>query len=86
MYDFSFDEAVFKYHMSDKEVKEVKLVLESGKAFEFLEESCFVSKRRKRDAKQKAKKSNNDNLNGIDVTDLLLDKKTKNKRWKEFNE
>lgn len=85
-YDFPFDETVFKYRMSDKEVEEVKLVLESGKAFDFPEILGLVSKERKRDAKQKSKEFNNDILNGIDVTELLLDKKTKNKRWKEFNE
>ena len=43
-YDFPFYETVFKYRMSDKEVEEVKLVLESGKAFEFPEILGFVLK------------------------------------------
>ena len=65
--------------MSDKEVEEVKLVLESGRAFEFPGESGLISKERKRDVKHKAKELDVDILEGIDVTELLLDKKTKNR-------
>lgn len=37
-YDFSFDETVFKYRMSEKEVEQVKLVVENGQEFKFVKE------------------------------------------------
>lgn len=36
-YDFPFNEGVFKYHVNNKELNEVKLVFEDGTEFKFEE-------------------------------------------------
>ena len=61
----------------------MKLVLESGKAFDFPEILGIVPKERKRDAKQKAKESNNDIQDGINITNQFKRGRDKKSNWLE---
>lgn len=55
-YDFDFDPKVFKYHLSDKELDEIHLVLESGEDFKFPDIATSITKENKRNKKTYLKK------------------------------
>ena len=79
-YEFTFDGVVFKYNLSDEELKQISLVLESGETFEFpddvidhIEEkthrgNTLKSSQRKRDNKHCGKQDQQKETIGIDVT------------------
>jgi len=59
--------------MSDKEVHEVKLVLQGGEVFKFPEGADISLK--KRDRKGRGKEENKEAKGGIDIAELLESKK-----------
>ena len=68
--------------MSEQKLDQVKLVVESGDVFMFHEGVVSI---KKRDNKGRDKEEQKEVKGGIDVTELLEDKRISNKRYKVFN-
>lgn len=82
-YDFPFDHDVLKYNLSYDDLDEIKLVLESGEEFQFLERIVCIESEKKIVHKNREKE---ETKCGIDITGLLQETRSKDKkRIKIFN-
>lgn len=81
-YDFPFDHDVLKYNLSYDDLDEIKLVLESGEEFQFLERIVCIESEKKIVHKNREKE---ETKCGIDITGLLQETRSKDKKGSKFS-